>query len=55
MSRGDSNSAAADAGAASESSHAALSELPALISKAMAGDQFRTLPTTAVDQTGTEK
>ncbi|MCA9014844.1 MAG: ATP-dependent RNA helicase HrpA, partial [Planctomycetaceae bacterium] len=41
MSRGDSNSAAADAGAASEASNAALSELPALISRAMAGDQFR--------------
>ncbi|QDT45249.1 ATP-dependent RNA helicase HrpB [Gimesia alba] len=41
MSRGELNSAAADAGAASESSPAALSELPALIAKAMAGDQFR--------------
>jgi len=41
MSRGDSNPVAADAGAASESSNAALSELPALISKAMVGDQFR--------------
>jgi len=41
MSRGDVNSAAADAGAASEASTAALSELPALIARAMAGDQFR--------------
>ena len=41
MSRGDVNSAAADAGAASEASTAALSELPKLISRAMAGDQFR--------------
>ncbi|MAC52249.1 MAG: ATP-dependent helicase, partial [Gimesia sp.] len=41
MSRGDVNSAAADAGAASEASTAALSELPKLIARAMAGDQFR--------------
>lgn len=41
MSRGELNSAAADAGAASESLPAALSELPALISQAMVGDQFR--------------
>lgn len=41
MSRGDSNSAAADAGTPSEVSAAALSELPTLISRAMAGDQFR--------------
>ena len=41
MSRGDVNSAAADAGTASVASTAALSELPKLISRAMAGDQFR--------------
>ena len=41
MSRGDANSAAADAGAASEDLNAALKELPRLISQAMVVDQFR--------------
>ncbi|QDU06974.1 ATP-dependent RNA helicase HrpA [Gimesia aquarii] len=41
MSRGDSHSAAADAGSAGESVDAALSEMPASIEQAMVGDQFR--------------
>jgi ATP-dependent helicase HrpA len=41
MSRGDANSAAADAGTASEDLNAALKELPGLIAQAMVVDQFR--------------